>query len=134
MPRLVTSLLAFGLAVTATLPAVAQQSGDQPADRNNPSAPAGAPAQADNVPEGTINKAAAALRRVSEIKQTYSQRLGGAKTQDELQTLQRQATDEAVKAIGDQGLTVDQYNQVIRQAQANPKLRDKLLAAAQASH
>jgi hypothetical protein len=133
MRKVILVLAGASLVVATGLPAAAQQANSDSAARNSAGAGVGATA-GDNVPAGTINKAGAALRRVTEIKQTYSQRLGGAKTQDEQQTLQKQATEEAIKAISDQGLTVDQYNQVIRQAQANPSLRERLLAAAQAEH
>lgn len=133
MRRVITVALGVSLAVAMGLPVWAQQANSDAAGRNSAGAGVGAPV-GDNVSAGTISKAGAALRRVTEIKQTYSQRLGGAKTQEEQQTLQKQATDEAIKAISDQGLTVDQYNQVIRQAQADQGLRERLLAAARAGH
>jgi uncharacterized protein DUF4168 len=36
-----------------------------------------------------------------------------------------------VQAISDQGLSVEQYNQVIQMAQADPTLKQRLLSAAQ---
>ena len=36
-----------------------------------------------------------------------------------------------VKAISDQGLSVQQYNQVLQMAQADPTLRQRLLSVAQ---
>lgn len=37
-----------------------------------------------------------------------------------------------IKAINDQGLSVQQYNQVIQMAQADPTLKERLLSVAQA--
>jgi len=133
MRKVVAVLVCASFVMVAGLPVAAQQAGTESPGQNSAGAGVGA-GMGDNVSAGTITKAGAALRRVTEIKQTYSQRLGGAKTEDEQQTLRKQATEEAVKAISDQGLTVDQYNQVIRQAQANPGLRERLLAAAQSGH
>ena len=133
MRKVVAVLVCASFVMVAGLPVAAQQAGTESAGQNSAGAGVGA-GMGDSVSAGTITKAGAALRRVTEIKQTYSQRLGGAKTEDEQQTLRKQATEEAVKAISDQGLTVDQYNQVIRQAQANPGLRERLLAAAQSGH
>jgi hypothetical protein len=41
--------------------------------------------------------------------------------------------DESVKAVNGQGLSVDQFNQVIRLAQADPDFQQRLLAAAKQS-
>jgi hypothetical protein len=70
---------------------------------------------------------------VTTIRQSYSPRIAAAKSTDEKQGLQQQAMDESVKAVNGQGLSVDQFNQVIRLAQADPDFQQRLLAAAKQS-
>ena len=83
-----------------------------------------------SVSPALVNKTGAALRQVTEIRQTFAPRVAAAKSDDEKQTLQQQAMDKAVQAINGQGLSVDQYNQVIRLAQSDPQLEQQLVAAA----
>lgn len=115
------------LTVTLTLPLAAQQPGAQDPTRQ---AQPGSGAVGASVPAATVTKAGAALRDVAAIQQTYSQRIASAQTPDEKQGLQKQATDAAKKAVGDHGLSVDEYNQIITLAQADPDLGQRLLAAA----
>jgi GTP1/Obg family GTP-binding protein len=109
------------LLVTAmALPAAAQQ-------------PSGAPSGAvsgANMSDATVSKVGAALRQVAQIEQTYSQRLQSANTAVQKQDISQQASDAAVTAITQQGLTIDQYNQVIQAAQSDPALKQRVLAAA----
>lgn len=118
------------LTMTLSLPLAAQQPGAQDSTRQAP--PKGAAVGA-SVPDATITKAGAALRDVSAIHQTYSERIASAQTPDEKQGLQKQATDAATKAVGNHGLSVDQYNQIITMAQADPDLGQRLLAAAKSA-
>ncbi len=124
------------LLVAATLPAAAQQ----PRPNAGPGVGGAAPNAAPNAPgPGTavspalVSKTGAAMRQVTDIRQSYAPRVAAARNDDEKQTLQQQAMDQAVRAINDQGLSVDQYNQVIRLAQADPTLQEQLLSAAQTS-
>jgi GTP1/Obg family GTP-binding protein len=101
-----------------------------PADAQPPSgAPSGAVSGA-NMPDATVKKVGAALRQVSQIEQTYSQRLQSANTPMEKQDISKQASGAAVTAITQQGLTIDQYKQVIQAAQNDPALKQRVLAAA----
>jgi hypothetical protein len=110
--------LAALTALALTTPLAAREPTAQPA----PPAAAVAP--------GTVQQAGAALRDVTTIRETYSPQIASAKTDSERQVLQQRAMDEAAKAINDKGLTVDRYNEVMRQAQADRDLGDQVLAAA----
>jgi hypothetical protein len=67
-----------------------------------------------NIPDATIQKAGAALKHVAQIQQDYTQNMKSAQTKDQQQALTQQADAQAVQAINNQGLSVDQYNKVIR--------------------
>ena len=107
------------LTSTLAVPLAAQQPG---------AAPPGQSATA--VPDTVVAKTGAALRDVTEIRETYAPRVAAASNDGEKQGLLQQATDKSVKAITDRGLSLDQYNQVIRAAQADPQLEQRLVTAA----
>ena len=77
--------------------------------------------------DAVVNKAGAAFRQVSRIKQKYSRQIQTSSDTERQQELERQADDASIRAVEGQGLSVDQYNQVIRLAQADPGLRARLL-------
>ena len=64
----------------------------------------------------------------------YTDRAQATKSQEQQQQLTEQAQGDMIKAINDQGLSVQQYNQVIQMAQADPSLKERLLSVAQAGH
>ncbi len=80
--------------------------------------------------DATIAKVGRALRQVAEIKETYSERLASAGTEDERQELVLEAEDAAVEALDEQGLTVERYAAVLTAAEADPELEERLVAAA----
>jgi hypothetical protein len=113
--------LGVGVALTLTLaPAVAFAQSVQPP----PSAPSAAA-----IPDDTINKAGAALHDVALVKQKYVGEIEQA-SPTQKQTLSAQANAEAVQAIQSHGLSVQQYASVIRTAQNDPQLKQRLLSAA----
>ena len=81
--------------------------------------------------DAMVQKVGAALRHVAMIRQQYSQRAQSANSPQQQQTLADQATNEMVKAISDQGLSVQQYDQTIQMAQDDESLKKRLLSAAQ---
>jgi hypothetical protein len=112
---------------TAVVPAVAQQGG-----RNNatPQAP-GATTQQGQPSDATVQKVGKALRSMATIRQEYTEKAQSANSPDQQKELTDQAQSSMVKAIGDQGLSVQQYNQVVQMAQADPGLKERLLSVAQ---
>lgn len=79
--------------------------------------------------DATVREAGAALRDVAGIKQSYGARMQSA-SPDQRQGLAQQAEQEEVAAVRRHGLSVDQFNQVVRTARADPAVRSRLLAAA----
>jgi len=111
----------------ALVPAAAQQSG-----RNTTPPPApGAATQQNQPSEATVEKVGKALRNMSAIRQEYAAKAQSTKSQQEQKQLTDHAQSDMTKAISDQGLSVQQYNQVIQMAQADPNLKQRLLSAAQ---
>ena len=120
-----TAVLAAGFAAAIAMPAVAQQGGQDAAT------PPGATIQQSDLSDAMLHKVGAALRQTVTIRQKYAERAQATKSPEEQQTLTTQAQTEMVQAISDQGLSVQQYNQVIQMAQADPTLKQRLLSAAQ---
>ena len=77
-----------------------------------------------------VQKVGTALRHVAMIRQQYSQRTQSVNSQQR-QTLTDQANKDMLKAIRDQGLSVQQYDQAIQMAQNDATLKQRLLSVAQ---
>ena len=122
-----TTVLAAAFLASAAVPALAQQGGPSAA---GPEAP-GATIQQGDLSDAMVHKVGAALRQTVTIRQKYAERAQTMKSQEQQETLNAQAQTEMVKAISDQGLSVQQYNQVIQMAQTDPTLKQRLLSAAQ---
>ena len=88
---------------------------------------AAAPSQ---LSDATIQQAGHALRDVAQIRTDYSQRIQTVQDPGQRQQLVQEAQGRQLQAIKAQGLSVRQYNQVIQTAQANPVVKQRLLAAA----
>jgi hypothetical protein len=86
------------------------------------------------VPDETVARTGAALKQVTEIRNAYAPKVEAAPTADERARLSSQEVDAARKAIGERGLTIDQFNTVVQQADADPALRERLLEAANSGH
>jgi ABC-type uncharacterized transport system involved in gliding motility auxiliary subunit len=86
-----------------------------------------------SVPDATVQKVGAALHDVAQIQQSYAQRMQSVQGTNQRQSMVQQARADAVKAVNARGLSVDQYNQVIRLAQADPTLKQRLVSIAEAT-
>jgi hypothetical protein len=116
------------LGTVAIVPVAAQQA--PPAERD---ATSGKTPNA-TVPDETVARTGAALKQVTEINNVYAPKMEAAPTTDERARLRDQEIDAAKKAIGEQGLTIDQYNKVLQLADADQALRERLLKAANSGH
>jgi hypothetical protein len=114
------------LLITAAIPAFAQSTGGHQPSTSVPDATSQQPQLSDAM----VHKVGTALRHVAAIRQQYAQRVQSADSEQQRQ-LSDQAHKEMEKAIGDQGLTVDQYSKAIQMAQADATLRQRLVSAAQ---
>ncbi len=79
-----------------------------------------------NIPDQKLDAAAAALDRVTSIKQNYQQKMATAAPSDK-DRIAGDANNAMKKAVTDQGLSVDEYTSILQVAQNDPGVREKLL-------
>ena len=94
-----------------------------------PSAPPSAPGPStapENIPDKKLDAAAAAVKGVSAVKDTFDQRLAKAPA-GEKERLTGEAEHAMTKAVTDQGLSVEEYVTIMKVAQNDPIVRDKLI-------
>jgi len=82
--------------------------------------------QTPNVPDQKLDAAAAAIKQVVAVKDDYQQRLDAADPSDK-KRIAEEANNALVKAVTDQGLSVDEYASIMVVAQNDPVVRDKLV-------
>ena len=68
----------------------------------------------------------AAVAQVSTIKQSYQEKLTSAPA-GEKERITSEANDAMARAVTDQGLSVEEYNSIIKVAQNDPQIRQKIL-------
>ena len=128
--RLLRSFAAAALSVSALLliPAAnAQMNPPQarpPAQAPQTQLPQSQPPSAP-ISDDKLTAAAAAIGQVTTIRQSYESKIAVASASDK-QRLTKEADDALTKAVTDQGLSVDEYNSIIRTAQNDPAVRQKL--------
>jgi len=69
----------------------------------------------------------AAVKQVQRIDEAWQPRMTQAETPEEIETMTRQATDEMIGEIENQGLTVAEYNEITRAAETDQQLYDHIL-------
>jgi hypothetical protein len=127
MTDLRTAAIAAAITAAVAMPTLAQQNRGAVQTPQTP----GATIQQGDLSDAMVQKVGTALRQTVTIRQKYAERAQSTKSSEEQQVLATQAQSEMVQAISDQGLSVEQYNQVIQMAQADPTLKQRLLSAAQ---
>jgi hypothetical protein len=78
------------------------------------------------IPDDKIDAAAGAVKSVSAVMETYDQKVARAPAADK-QRLIDEADDAMTKAVTKHGLSVEEYTAIIRVAEKDPVVRDKLL-------
>jgi hypothetical protein len=94
--------------------AIAQDQSAAPSDQST----TGVAPPSQNIPDEKLDKAAAALQRVAKLQDDFQQ---------QMERLAEQAREAAAKAVSEQGLSVEEYSQILETAQKDPDLRAKLL-------
>ena len=89
----------------------------------------GTDAAGAQVPEATVQRAGAAIRDLSGIQARFTQRMQSAQPAEH-EAITAEANGAAEAALAARGLTPDEYNNVIRLAQADQSLRERLISAA----
>lgn len=86
-----------------------------------------------DVPDQVVTQVGKAAVQIVKLRQTMEQNMATAQTDDERQTITEQVEVAAVRAIGEQGLTVAEYNSVISAAQSDSELEERVLDACRAA-
>ena len=84
------------------------------------------PAPAADISEHKLDAAAKAVKNVSNIRDSYEQKLIKAPAEQKAK-LADEATDAMAKAVAAEGLSVEEYTSIIEVAQNDPVVRNKLL-------
>jgi predicted ATPase with chaperone activity len=116
----------LGAAVLLSIPAANAQKPMTPQDEQ--AAPA---APAAPISDTKLDAAAAALQRVTTLRQSYQEKIDAAPPEQQ-QRLANEGNDALKKAVTDQGLSLDEYNKILQVAQNDPGIRAKLLQRLQA--
>lgn len=85
-----------------------------------------AKAPAADISEKKLDAAAKAVKNVSNIRDSYEQKLVKAPA-DQKAKLADEASDAMAKAVTAEGLSVEEYTSIIEVAQNDPVVRNKLL-------
>lgn len=83
------------------------------------------PSPPASISDEKLNAAAAAIGQVATVRKSYESKIAAAPPSDK-QRLTKEANDALQKAVTDQGLSVDEYNSIIRTAQNDPTVGEKL--------
>jgi hypothetical protein len=82
--------------------------------------------QPSNIPDQKLDATAAAVKQVANIKETYQKQIESASPTDK-ERLATEANSALVTAITTQGLSVEEYTSILRVAQNDPGVREKIL-------
>jgi Domain of unknown function (DUF4168) len=85
------------------------------------------------ISDTVVQKVGVALGQLTQIREAYAERLASAKSDDEKQVVESEAQTVMVKAVSQQGISVDQFNHVVTAARTDPDLEQRVLAATRAA-
>jgi predicted ATPase with chaperone activity len=97
-----------------------------PAANAQTSAPS-AQTPSTNIPDQKLDATASALQRVTDVRRTYEEKLSGAAAADEQKRIVSEANDAMSKAVTEQGLSLEEFDSIIRLAQSDVGVREKIL-------
>jgi hypothetical protein len=123
--RLWIQLLTGAMLAVAVPAANAQEQKQTPAP--SPSEPKQVPDQKQAIPDQKLDAAAAALGQISNVKENYQQQIEKSAEPAEKQRLVDEANKAMVKAVTDQGLSVEEYTAILVMAQSDSGVRQKIL-------
>jgi hypothetical protein len=112
------TLVADGLVFAPIANAQAPSPGAPPATTPSPSA---AP-----IPDKKLDAVAAAAKKVVAVSDEYEKKIAQA-PEGEKQRLTSEAKQATTKAVSDEGLSIDEYATIMRTAQNDPSVRDRLI-------
>src|SRR5690606_18820546 len=84
-------------------------------------------ATAPAVDDSKLESFAVAFIEVTKVTQSYKPQIDAASTPEDQQRLQQEAGKRMVEAVNESdGITVDEYNQIIQAAQTDPELAQRI--------
>jgi hypothetical protein len=85
------------------------------------SSPPGPTTSAPDLSDQKLSAVAVAMKRIVDLEKDYQQRIAEAQKR-----IMAEAHDEFIKAVTEQGLSVEEYASILEAAQENPEIRDKI--------
>lgn len=86
-----------------------------------------------DISDEIVTKVGKAIGQITAIRQAFKADMAAAETDDEQRDLAQRVELQAVTAVSDQGLSIEQYNDVVTAAEDDPDLEERLLTAARAA-
>jgi hypothetical protein len=91
-----------------------------------PQPPAQAPQAAPSYSDTELKSFVTAALKVQHISESYLPKLQSAQDPEEQQQIREQATGAMEQALEDEGMTVNEYNDIMKQVQTNPQLAERV--------
>jgi hypothetical protein len=85
------------------------------------------PLPSQSIPDDKLDATAAALNQIVDVKESYTKQIEATPSESEKQRLVDDANKALVKAVTDQGLSVEEYTSIMVMAQNDPMVRQKIL-------
>jgi hypothetical protein len=82
--------------------------------------------KAVNITEQKLDAAAAAIEQMANVKEEYKQRIEAAPPAEQ-ERIADEGNSALVKAVTDQGLSVEEYSTILLVAQNDPNVREKIV-------
>ena len=83
--------------------------------------------QSTNIPDQKLDATASALQRVTDVRRSFEEKLSAASGGDEQKRIVSEANDAMSKAVTEQGLSLEEFDSIIRLAQSDVGVREKIL-------
>jgi 3-methyladenine DNA glycosylase/8-oxoguanine DNA glycosylase len=98
-----------------------------PAANAQVQSPAPSPSQpSQNIPDHKLDATAAALDHIADLKESYTKQIEATPNESDKKRLVDDANKALVKAVTDQGLSVEEYTSIMVVAQNDPVVRQKI--------
>jgi hypothetical protein len=85
------------------------------------------PLPSQSIPDHKLDATAAALNQIVDVKESYTKQIEATPSEADKQRLVDDANKALVKAVTDQGLSVEEYTSIMVMAQNDPMVRQKIL-------
>jgi hypothetical protein len=114
--------------LTAAILATAVPAANAQVQNAQVQSPAPSPSQpSQSIPDQKLDATAAALDQIADLKENYTKQIEATPSESDKQRLVDDANKALVKAVTDQGLSVEEYTSIMVVAQNDPMVRQKIL-------